>query len=133
MTKIFAHGSYIGNTGYNNHTREFFRHLSKHAEIKFRNFTVGSGWNGMNEEPHNDEYYFNDTDRNYCINKFYGIQIRQEVTIKCIKTHQKSLLLRLILFYVRQTITYFMITILVLKLLIMFGNQHYNQNIILIN
>ena len=63
MPKIFAHGSYIGNTGYNNHTREFFRHLSKHAEIKFRNFTVGSGWNGMNEEPHNDEYYFNDTDR----------------------------------------------------------------------
>ena len=63
MPKIFAHGSYIGNTGYNNHTREFFRHLSKHSEIKFRNFTVGSGWNGMNEEPHNDEYYFNDTDR----------------------------------------------------------------------
>jgi hypothetical protein len=32
MPKIFAHGSYIGNTGYNNHTREFFRHLSKHAQ-----------------------------------------------------------------------------------------------------
>ena len=44
MLKIFAHGSYIGNTGYNNHTREFFRHLSKHSEIKFRNFTVGSDW-----------------------------------------------------------------------------------------
>jgi autotransporter strand-loop-strand O-heptosyltransferase len=63
MKKIFAHGSYVGNTGYNQHTRDFFRHLSKHAQIKIRNFTVGSGWNGMNEEPHNDEYYFNDTDR----------------------------------------------------------------------
>ena len=63
MPKIFAHGSYIGNTGYNNHTREFFRHLSKHAQIKFRNFTIGSGWKGMNAEPHNDEYYFNNTDR----------------------------------------------------------------------
>ena len=63
MLKIFAHGSYIGNTGYNNHTREFFRHLSKHSEIKVRNFTVGSSWKGMNDEPHNDEYYFNDIDR----------------------------------------------------------------------
>jgi glycosyltransferase involved in cell wall biosynthesis len=63
MHKIFAHGSYIGNTGYNHHTREFFRHLSNHAQIKFRNFTIGSGWKGMNAEPHNDEYYFNDTDR----------------------------------------------------------------------
>jgi len=63
MPKIFAHGSYIGNTGYNNHTREFFRHLSKHSEIKVRNFTVGSSWEGMNDEPHNNEYYFNDIDR----------------------------------------------------------------------
>jgi len=63
MPKIFAHGSYIGNTGYNNHTREFFRHLLKHSEIKVRNFTVGSSWEGMNDEPHNNEYYFNDIDR----------------------------------------------------------------------
>jgi len=63
MPKIFAHGSYIGNTGYNHHTRDFFRHLSKHAQIKFRNFTVGSSWSGMTEEPHNNEYYFNETDR----------------------------------------------------------------------
>jgi autotransporter strand-loop-strand O-heptosyltransferase len=63
MTKIFAHGSYIGNTGYNNHTREFFRHLSKHVEIKVRNFTIGDSWKGMGEEPHNGEIYFNDIDR----------------------------------------------------------------------
>jgi autotransporter strand-loop-strand O-heptosyltransferase len=63
MKKIFAHGSYIGNTGYNQHTRDFFRHLSKHAQIKVRNFTVGSSWKEMSSEPHNDEPYFNDTDR----------------------------------------------------------------------
>jgi autotransporter strand-loop-strand O-heptosyltransferase len=63
MYKIFGHGSYIGNTGYNNHTRDFFRHLSKHAQIKFRNFTVGNSWEGMSEEPHNNEHYFNDVDR----------------------------------------------------------------------
>jgi autotransporter strand-loop-strand O-heptosyltransferase len=63
MLKIFGHGSYIGDTGYNHHTRDFFRHLSSHAQIKFRNFTVGSSWNGMSSEPHNKEYYFNSTDR----------------------------------------------------------------------
>jgi len=63
MSKIFAHGSYIGNTGYNQHTRDFFRHLSKHAQIKVRNFTVGSTWTEMSPEPHNNESYFNDTDR----------------------------------------------------------------------
>ena len=63
MKKIFAHGSYVGNTGYNQHTRDFFRHLSKHAQIKIRNFTIGDKWKGMNDEPHNDEPYFNDTDR----------------------------------------------------------------------
>ena len=53
MIKIYAHGSYIGDTGYNQHTRDFFRHLSKHAEVKVRNFTVGKTWNGYNETPHN--------------------------------------------------------------------------------
>jgi len=63
MLKIYGHGSYIGNTGYNQHTRDFFRHLSKHAQIKFRNFTVGNSWKGMSSEPHNDELYFNEVDR----------------------------------------------------------------------
>jgi len=63
MKKLFVHGSYVGNTGYNQHTRDFFRHLSKHAQIKVRNFTVGSTWDGMSPEPHNNEPYFNDTDR----------------------------------------------------------------------
>lgn len=63
MPKIFVHGSYIGTTGYNQHTRDFFRHMSKHSQIKIRNFTIGGSWKGMNEEPHNDEYYFNEIDK----------------------------------------------------------------------
>jgi len=63
MVKIYGHGSYVGNTGYNQHTRDFFRHLSKHAQIKFRNFTVGNSWDGMSSEPHNNEPYFNGVDR----------------------------------------------------------------------
>ena len=61
--KIFSHGSYIGTTGYNQHTRDFFRHLSKHMDIKVRNFTIGSSWSGLSEEPHNSEPYINDIDK----------------------------------------------------------------------
>jgi autotransporter strand-loop-strand O-heptosyltransferase len=63
MVKIFGHGSYVGNTGYNQHTRDFFRHLSKHAQIKFRNFTVGSTWEGFNKTPHDNEPYINEVDK----------------------------------------------------------------------
>ena len=63
MIKIYAHGSYVGNTGYNQHTRDFFRHLSKHTKIKLRNFTIGNSWKGYNLTPHDGEYYFNDTDK----------------------------------------------------------------------
>jgi autotransporter strand-loop-strand O-heptosyltransferase len=62
--KIFAHGSYIGNTGYNQHTRDFFRHLSKHTDIKLRNYTIGDGWSGLNDKPHDLEPYINDVDKN---------------------------------------------------------------------
>jgi autotransporter strand-loop-strand O-heptosyltransferase len=61
--KVYAHGSYIGNTGYNHHTRDFFRSLSEHADIKVRNFTVGDSWNGYNLTPHEGENYLNELDR----------------------------------------------------------------------
>ena len=61
--KIFAHGSYIGSTGYNQHTRDFFRHLSKHTDIKLRNYTIGNGWSGLNDKPHDLEPYINDVDK----------------------------------------------------------------------
>ena len=38
--KVYVHGSYIGTTGYNQHTRDFFRELSKHLPLKIRNFTI---------------------------------------------------------------------------------------------
>jgi autotransporter strand-loop-strand O-heptosyltransferase len=61
--KIYAHGSYVGDTGYNQHTRDFFRHLDKHADIKVRNFTIGKSWKGYNETAHDNEHYFNATDK----------------------------------------------------------------------
>ena len=64
MIKIYGHGSYVGTTGYNAHTRDFFRELSKFCQIKFRNFTVGSTWKGYNLSPHNDEVYLNEIDKN---------------------------------------------------------------------
>ena len=63
MTKIYVHGSYIGNTGYNNHTRDFFRELSKYSQIKVRNFTVGDSWDGLSDTPHDNEPYINDVDK----------------------------------------------------------------------
>lgn len=63
IPKIYAHGSYVGDTGYNQHTRDFFRHLDNHADIKVRNFTVGKSWKGYNENAHDNEHYFNETDK----------------------------------------------------------------------
>jgi autotransporter strand-loop-strand O-heptosyltransferase len=61
--KIYLHGSYIGNTGFNNHTRDFSRELSKHVDIKVRNFTVGSTWAEQNDTPHDKEPYINNIDK----------------------------------------------------------------------
>ena len=61
--KIYGHGSYIGTTGYNNHTRDFFRELSKHCKIKFRNFTVGESWSGYSLTPHDGEKYLTKRDK----------------------------------------------------------------------
>ena len=63
IPKVFGHGSYIGTTGYCNHTRSFFRELSKSFKVKYRNFTVGKGWNGYKDEPHNDEDYLDNLDK----------------------------------------------------------------------
>ena len=61
--KIFAHGSYIGTTGYANHTKSFFRELSNIYDLKVKNFTVGKSWNGYKDEPHNNESYIDDLDK----------------------------------------------------------------------
>jgi autotransporter strand-loop-strand O-heptosyltransferase len=36
---IIAHCSFIGHTGYANHTREFFTHLNKYIPVRVRNYT----------------------------------------------------------------------------------------------
>ncbi len=55
---VKAHTSIIGDTGYNCHSRNFFKELDKLIPIQVRNFTVGSSWVGYNnDEPHNGEYY----------------------------------------------------------------------------
>ena len=61
--KVFGHGPYVGTTGYNNHTRDFFRGLSQLLPLKVRNFTVGKTWNGLNNEPHSNEPYITDEDK----------------------------------------------------------------------
>ena len=61
--KIFAHGSYIGTTGYANHTRAFYRELSKIYDLKVRNFTVGGSWDGHTDESHNGEDYIDNLDK----------------------------------------------------------------------
>ena len=61
--KIFAHGSYIGTTGYANHTRAFFRELSNIYDLKIKNFTVGKFWDGFKDEPHNKEDYLDNLDK----------------------------------------------------------------------
>lgn len=36
---IYAHTSFLGHTGYNNHSREFFTALNKHIPVRIRNYT----------------------------------------------------------------------------------------------
>lgn len=55
--KILAHTCFIGTTGYANHARSFFTSLNKHHTVKVRNLTIGNGWKGMNDTPHDDEPY----------------------------------------------------------------------------
>ena len=52
---ILAHTSFIGDTGYNNHSRSFFCALNKYHTVKIRNLTVGKTWNGLTLKPHDDE------------------------------------------------------------------------------
>ena len=60
-TIIKAHTSIIGDTGYNCHARNFFKALNKIHPVQVRNWTVGSTWKEYSDEPHNDEYYMDDS------------------------------------------------------------------------
>jgi autotransporter strand-loop-strand O-heptosyltransferase len=65
--KVFVHASYIGTTGYSNHTRDFFRRLSNYVDLKVRNYTVDKNWEWPNDEPHNKEPYINLLDKKLII------------------------------------------------------------------
>lgn len=58
--KVKVHTSFVGNTGYNAHSRDFFTELSKIVDLRIRNFTVGKSWKGLNEDPHEGEKYLTD-------------------------------------------------------------------------
>jgi len=61
--KILVSSCYVGTTGFNNHSRDFFRKLSKYYPLKVRNFTVPKYWNGIKDEPFNEEPYILDLDK----------------------------------------------------------------------
>ena len=61
--KLHLHSCYIGTTRFNNHTRDFFREISKTYKIKVRNFTVGKHWKGLEDEPFNKEEYLTTSDK----------------------------------------------------------------------
>lgn len=61
--KIYVHTSYVGTTGYNAHSRDFFRQLSNYCDLKIRNFTIGKSWNGYSDNCHDGEEYIDDLDR----------------------------------------------------------------------
>ncbi len=48
--KILGHCCYIGRTGYAIHSRNFFRALSKAADLKIRNFSIDSNWQGVHSK-----------------------------------------------------------------------------------
>lgn len=50
---ILCHATYVGDTGYNSHSKNFFRAFSKNYNIKIRNFTVGKDWRGLHNSPSN--------------------------------------------------------------------------------
>ena len=49
MLKVRAHTCYLGKTGYSNHSRGFFRHLSKYVDLRVRNFTWDSNPEYLNQ------------------------------------------------------------------------------------
>lgn len=64
---ILVHTSFIGNTGYNNHARSFFTALNKYHNVKVRNYTVGTTWNGYHPTCHDSEPYLTDEMRDMLI------------------------------------------------------------------
>lgn len=88
--KIFGHGSYVGDTGYNSHTREFFRQLHKHCTIKFRNFAVGRTWKGISDRPHDGESYLNNDDKQMLYEQILWTQKPLRTNVKIYPSPEKE-------------------------------------------
>lgn len=81
--KIKVHTSFVGKTGYNAHSRDFFTALSKIVDIGIRNFTVGDTWEGLREDPHQGEKYLTEYQKSLMIEQtvmnnegeFYDVEI----------------------------------------------------------
>jgi len=68
-TKILVSSCYIGSTGFNNHSRDFFKSLSSYYPLKIRNFAVPPYWNGIEDEPFNKEPYLTDLDKKLIVSQ----------------------------------------------------------------
>ena len=71
--KVKAHTCFIGETGYANHSRQFFTALNKLAEVKVRNFPVGPTWENL-DSAHDKEWYLTDEHKQMLVQQilFYG-------------------------------------------------------------
>ena len=83
MSDYFVRGntSFIGQTGYNAHARDFFTALSHKIDVKIRNFTVGKKWNGLG--PRNLNGRYNDPHQNENYITEYQRKLISEQTLYC--------------------------------------------------
>jgi len=83
MSEFFVRGStsFIGQTGYNAHARDFFSALSKKVSVGIRNFTVGKTWNGLG--PKNEKGKYNDPHKNESYLTDYQRKLICEQTLYC--------------------------------------------------
>ena len=83
MSEYFVRGntSFIGQTGYNAHARDFFTALSKKIDLGIRNFTVGKNWNGLGQKNQNGTYI--DPHKNELYLTLYQRNLICEQTLYC--------------------------------------------------
>ena len=83
MSDYFVRGntSFIGQTGYNAHARDFFTALSHKIDLKIRNFTVGKTWTGLGPRNQNGRYNDPHEKENYITE--YQKKLISEQTLYC--------------------------------------------------
>ena len=88
--KLYVHSSYIGTTGYNNHTRDFFKKLSDYIQLKIRNFTVGKSWKGLNDTPHDGEEYLDNLDKSLLYEQILWVENNKMEAFKIYSSQEKN-------------------------------------------